>query len=361
LNFVKKLINSAIEEIDESSFVPQPLLKNPHLMTIAPALLPRGFKLRKSHVETTLFPVAPGSQIRGFTHFQRDRSNCPTLILVHGLEGSSQSFYMVGLAEKALNVGLNVVRLNLRNCGGTLHLTPTLYNAGLSQDLHRVIEFMSGEYGLSDLFLIGYSLGGNLVLKASAELGELQKFVSGTVAISPPIDLEACVRALELPSNRFYELAFLWSLKRKIQQKNVMFPNCFPVSKLAQVKSVRQFDDVFTAPDGKYETADNYYRVASSGPLLEKIGIPSLIITAQDDPLVPFKIFRDIRREGIVKLLAPKYGGHAAFIQDMTAHRRNGSIDDHFWADRQIIDFCKKHSKLIEGNREEPNLFKLIR
>jgi len=266
-------------------------------------------------------------------------------VLVHGLEGSSQSFYIVGLAEKALAAGANVVRLNLRNCGGTLHLTPTLYNAGLSQDITRVVEYLVRERGLGDLFLIGYSLGGNLVLKASAELGDLAKYVSGTVAISPPIDLEPCVRTLELKSNRIYELGFLWSLKQKIRQKEKLYPKRFPVEKLDKVKSVREFDDAFTAPDGGYGTADRYYRDASSKPKLKSISVPTLIIAAQDDPLVPFAIFEGIEADN-VKFIGPTHGGHGGFIQDLGA---NGSDGDRFWADRRILDFCFEHSKFFDA------------
>jgi predicted alpha/beta-fold hydrolase len=323
-----------------------PLLRNPHLMTIAPTFVPRGFGLRRRQVERMLIPVAPESQILALAHFQPDFLNCPTLVLVHGLEGSADSYYMVGLAEKALAAGANVVRVNLRNCGDTLHLTPTLYNAGLSQDIVRVVEFLADQRGLGDLFLIGYSLGGNLVLKASAELGELAGHVSATVAISPPIDLEPCVRALELRANRIYELKFLWSLKRKIQKKDKLFPKCFRAEKLAGIKSVREFDNTFTAPDGNYGTADNYYRDASSRPLLGLIRVPTLIVAAQDDPLVPFVVFDGIETE-YVKLLGPTHGGHAGFVHHLKVRSGDKSPGDHFWADGQVLDFCFKHSKLL--------------
>jgi len=329
----------------DGDFVPMPLLKNPHLMTIALSLIPRGFGLGRRQVERVYFPVTPDSQLLGMAHLQPDYANRATLVIVHGLEGSAESFYIVGLAEKAFAAGANVVRLNLRNCGGTLHLTPTLYNAGLSSDIVRVVEYLGKERGLSDLFLIGYSLGGNLVLKASAELGELAKYVSGTIAVSPPIDLEPCVQALEMKSNRIYELGFLWSLKQKIRQKERLYPKRFPVEKLASVRSVRQFDDTFTAPDGGYGTADRYYREASSKPKLKSIPVPTMIIAAQDDPLVPFAIF-DGAEVGNVKLLAPKFGGHGGFIQDLS---KNGSSRDRFWADRKILDFCFEHSKFLDA------------
>jgi len=293
-----------------------------------------------------LFEVAPDSQILGFCHFQPDYLNRPTLILIHGLEGSSESMYILGLAEKALDVGVNVVRLNLRNCGGTLHLTPTLYNAGLSADVLKVIEVLTYHHQLRDLFLIGFSLGGNLVLKASAELEAKEGNVSGVVAISPAIELETCVRSMEKGFNRLYELRFLWSLKRKILAKNKLFPNRFPISKLPGINTLREFDDTFTAPDGGYGRAENYYRVASSRPLLRSIRIPALIIAAKDDPLVPFSVFEGTETD-FVKVLSPEHGGHAAFIQDIKQQPNAQSRLDYFWVDHQIINFCIDRSQLL--------------
>jgi len=342
---VKRASEAALKKDD---FVPLSWLKNAHLMTIAPAFLPRGAGLRKRAAERVLIPVAEHSEILAICHFHADFTRHPTVVLVHGLEGSAESFYIAGLAEKALAAGFNAVRLNLRNCGDTLHLTPTLYNAGMSEDILKVVEFLAEKRGLTDLFLVGYSLGGNLVLKASAELGHLVDHVSGTVGISPPIDLDACVTEMEKSSNRIYELTFLWSLKNKIRQKNKLYPKSFAAEKLALVKSVREFDDVFTAVDGNYGTAERYYRVASSKPLLGKVRVPTLVIAAQDDPLVPFSVFEQIETE-FVQLLAPKYGGHAGFVQELDKSLKQRSTDDHFWADGQILDFCSRHSKLLKN------------
>jgi predicted alpha/beta-fold hydrolase len=147
-------------------------------------------------------------------------------------------------------------------------------------------------------------------------------------------------------SNRIYELKFLWSLKRKIEQKEKLYPKSFPVAKLSGVNSVREFDDTFTAPDGNYGSADNYYRNASSRPVLGSIHIPTLIIAAQDDPLVPFEVFAGVETEW-VKLLGPKYGGHAGFIQDLKIGREDNLAADHFWADAQVLNFCFEHSKFL--------------
>jgi predicted alpha/beta-fold hydrolase len=335
------------ESILVTDFEPLELLRNPHLMTLAPSFIPRGGGLKNKPVEKILFEVDTDSKILGYCHFHPDRRFRPTLILVHGLEGSSQSYYILGLAERAFDAGANTIRLNLRNCGETLHLTPKLYNAGLSEDLISVLKYLSSQLELDDLFLVGFSLGGNLVLKAAAELNSASEKLRAVVSISPPIDLEACVARIESGFNRFYEAFFLMGLKGKIRAKARLFPNRFASEKLLSIRSLRLFDDIFTAPDGGYKDSEEYYRLASSSPKLRAIRVPTLIITAQDDPLIPFSIFRDIESNH-VKLLAPKHGGHTAFIQAArkdTDQRLSAALFSHFWADDKIIRFSFANSQ----------------
>jgi len=334
-------------QITGEDFVPYSWLRNPHIMTIAHTLIPRGIGMRWQRVEKLLLQVTPDTTVVAWAHFLPDHEKRPTIILLHGLEGSSESFYILGMAEKILRAGINVIRLNIRNCGGTLHLTPTLYNAGLSSDVLRVIELLVSEKKLSDLFLVGYSLGGNLVVKATAELGLRSKWVSGTCAISPAIDLPACVDAIEKNGfNRFYELLFLASLKRKLTQKKKLFPDKFDISNLKQIRTLREFDDTYTAPDGGYENVAHYYETASSKPLVKSITTPTLLITAQDDPMVPYTSFVGLKTD-YVRILAPKHGGHAAFLQDSSKGKE--VVNDPFWVDNHVIAFCLAHSKKLKG------------
>jgi predicted alpha/beta-fold hydrolase len=332
--------------ITAEDFVPSPWLRNPHIMTIAQALIPRGLGMRWQRVEKLLLQVTPDTSLVAYGHFLENHEKRPTMILVHGLEGSSESFYILGMAEKALAAGINVIRLNIRNCGGTLHLTPTLYNAGLSSDVLRVIDLLVSEKKLSDLFLVGYSLGGNLVVKATAELGLRTKWVSGTCAIAPALDLPTCIDAMEKGFNRFYELLFLTSLKRKMVLKKKLFPDKFDLSGLKNIRTLRTFDDTYTAPDGGYKNVAHYYETASSKPLVKSITTPTLIITAQDDPLVPYESFIDLDTDS-VRVVAPKHGGHAAFLQDMNKGIEVAS--DPFWLDNHITAFCLAHSKKLKG------------
>ena len=181
------------------SFQPPRTLRNTHLMTLVPPYWPRGPLLDAIPVEARLFPVAPETNILGYCHWQPNRRSSAVVVLVHGLEGCSESHYMRGIARKAYRAGLNVVRLNQRTCGGTEHLTPTLYNSGLSGDYKAIVGELARRDGLDRIWLVGYSMGGNLVLKAAGEFARTEPALAGVIAVCPNIDPTLCVVALEQP------------------------------------------------------------------------------------------------------------------------------------------------------------------
>ena len=308
-------------------------------MTIAPAFWPRRFPLATTTAEMRVFEVEPGERVLARCHWQEPRDQHPTLIVLHGLEGSSEAHYVLGVTEKALHFGFNVIRMNMRNCGATEHLSRTLYNAGMSGDLISVIRELRQRDRLPTFFLAGYSLGGNLVLKAAADLADSgSELLSGVSAVSPPLDLALCIDELEKNHNQVYQLRFLLGLKAKLRRKHRLFPDRFDIGKLRQIHSVREFDDCYTAPDGGYGNAENYYRSASALPVLERIRVPALIIQAQDDPFVPFRSFRSEKlRTPYLTLLTPLHGGHAGFIQQSI----ESSLElDRFWAENRIVTFA---------------------
>src|SRR5262252_5962985 len=155
----------------ERPFVPHPALRNTHAQTIAAALIPRRPKLLPRRTRLRNFDVAEGVRVVAHCSWQDDPRSHPTALIVHGLEGSSESAYMIGTAEKALASGFNVLRLNLRNCGGTEHMTTTLYHAGLTVDVRQIVRELNGADGLREIYLVGFSLGGNIVLKLAGETG----------------------------------------------------------------------------------------------------------------------------------------------------------------------------------------------
>jgi predicted alpha/beta-fold hydrolase len=314
-------------------FSPPRLLHNPHLMTLVPRYWRRAALLRGMPVESRLFTTVPDSQLLGLCHWQPDRKASPTVVLVHGLEGCSESHYMRGIGSKAYLAGMNVIRMNQRNCGGTEHLTPTLYNSGLGMDFQAVIEELVDRDGLSTIWLVGYSMGGNLALRAAAALGARASF-AGAIAVCPNIDPTQCVNALEQPGNWIYHNHFLTQLKARMKRKALLFPGKWNLSGLDRIRTLREFDHRYTAPDGGYRDGADYYDRAGARHVLDAISVPTTIFTAQDDPFIPYTMFDmpTLRGHGSVRLVAPRYGGHCGFFQS----RCNG--EDHFWVENRIVD-----------------------
>ncbi len=307
-------------------------------MTIVPRLWPRRDLLRNVPTEARLFSVAKDTKLLGFCHWQRNKKTCRTVVLVHGLEGCSESHYMRGIATKAWRAGLNAVRLNQRNCGGTESLTPTLYHSGLSADYQTVIKELATVDGLPDIWLVGYSMGGNLVLKTAGEAGADFPALQGVLAVCPNIDPAACVTALEHPSNRLYHSYFLKRLKARMRRKATWFPDKFDLSDLRAIGSMREFDDRYTAPDGGYHNAAEYYERAGARHVLAQIRVQTVILTAQDDPFIPYAMFQApaLRSNPRIKLIAPRYGGHCGFFQRSTPN------EDSYWAENRLVEIIAK-------------------
>jgi predicted alpha/beta-fold hydrolase len=325
-------------------FEPHPFLRNPHLMTLAAA-----FWLRKfPHLSTAvprLFETEPGTRVRADCHWHTDPRSHPALVLLHGLEGSSDSAYILGTAEKAFRAGFNVLRLNQRNCGGTESLTPTLYNSGLSGDIFRVVCELIDSDGMPEVFAAGFSMGGNLVLKMAGEMGASgPPELRAVLGICPSCDLAACADAIGAPRNVLFERHFVRRLKQRMKKKSQLFPGRYPLDGLSRVRSVREFDDVITARFCGFRDADDYYARSSALPLLGNIRVPTLLLVAQDDPMIPFRSFdaQVLGRNPHLELVAPEHGGHCAFIS-----RESG--DGRFWAESLIVEFCRAHSRFFSG------------
>lgn len=314
-------------------------------MTIASALWRRKFP-RLPASQARLFAVELGTQVRGDCHWQAEPRKHPTIVVLHGLEGSSESGEVLGTAEKAWMAGFNVVRLNQRNCGGTESLTETLYHSGLSCDVRAVTMELIERDGLLEIFAAGYSMGGNLVLKMAGELGDAAPpEIRGFVAVAPPLRLAVCADALAERRNVIYQNHFVRQLKQRMQRKAELFPTLYAMNgRLSgrRIRTVREFDEFITAPFCGFQDADDYYTRSSSGQLIGAIRRPTLIVTAQDDPFVSFEIFSssELRENPWITLIAPRHGGHCAFISDEPGRER-------FWVEARIVDFCAERSQLI--------------
>jgi hypothetical protein len=321
-------------------FEPHRWLRNKHLMTLAGALLPRRTPGLRC-AEDRLFKVEPGTQLLARCHWQREPRRFPTLALVHGLEGSSESGYIRTLAAQAFAAGFNVLRVNQRNCGGTERLTATLYNSGLSADFRAVLLELIERDRLKQIFFAGYSMGGNLVLKMAGELGaEAPRELRGVCGVCPTLDLAACVEAIERPENWLYQLRFVRDLKSRMRRKAKLFPGQFELNGLRRVRTLREFDDAITAPCAGYRGAADYYERASAMRVVHQIAVPTLILTSKDDPVVPFESFGspEIAGNPKIRVVATEFGGHCAFIS-----RTNGA--ERYWAEARVLEFCIAHAQ----------------
>jgi predicted alpha/beta-fold hydrolase len=318
-----------------STYQPPLFLRNAHLMTLVPRYWPRDMSLAGLPQTSRLFTTERDTQLLGFCHWQDDRNAAPTAVLVHGLEGSSESRYMRGIATKAYHAGFNVIRMNQRTCGGTERLTPTLYNSGLSGDYRAIVKELVRQDGLDRIWLVGYSMGGNLVLKAAGELGKEEPALAGAAAVCPNIDPTLCARALEEPCNWLYHRHFVAGLKSRLRRKAALFPGKWDLASLDKVATISEFDDRYTAHDGGYRDGADYYDRAGARHVLDSLAVPTLIITAQDDPFIPYSMFTvpTIERHPHIRVVAPRHGGHCGFF-----HRsRNG--EGPYWAENRIVDF----------------------
>jgi uncharacterized protein len=322
--------------ITEDAFVPRRWLRSGHAQTLAGNFLPRNNQLALP--EERLFTLSDGAQVLCHCHWQPDtsRSTAVTLIVVHGLEGSSASQYVIGTANKGFAAGMNVVRMNMRNCGGTEKLCQTLYHSGMSGDVGGVVKALVREDALSRIALAGFSMGGNLVLKLAGEWGRdaaAPRELVAVAGVSPAMDLAISSDALHLPQNRLYEWKFLWGLQRRMMRKSALFPDRFAKPPRFW-RSLREFDDKITAPYSGFADAEDYYARASSARVVEHIRVPTLIIHADDDPFI--KITPETRAKILanpnITYLESQHGGHCAFLAEPNGY-------DGRWAERKIVEF----------------------
>jgi uncharacterized protein len=314
-------------------------LRGGHRQTLANYFLPR--RLNIPPAEERLIEVEPGVPVLCHCHWQENRSRALTVLVVHGLEGSSDSGYALGVAAKGLAAGMNVVRMNQRNCGGTNHLAPTLYHSGRSSDVAAVAHALMERDGISRLALVGFSMGGNLVLKLAGEWGRAAPpQLRAVAAVCPSLDLAASADALHEKSNRVYGYYFLLKLRQRLREKARHFPGQFDVARAKGVKSLRDFDDKITAPYCGFAGAADYYDRAASSNVIQHIVVPTLILHAANDPFI--RITPETRAKIAcnpnITFLESDDGGHCSFLADANGY-------DGRWAERELIEYLRHFSE----------------
>lgn len=336
-------------------FKPRRWLSNGHLQTIVGNFLPRHNKLPAARTEFIDVPLPPEmrsshahiaemqSRILCHCHWQQeDALRKPTVVLVHGLEGSSHSQYVVGNANKLFSHGCNVVRMNMRNCGWSDALSGTLYHSGMSCDVLAVMQWLMG-HGFTSIALAGYSMGGNLVLKAAGELGNTAPpQLKSVVAISPPMDLRESADALGLKRNWIYERRFLKALRVRYRRKRSLFPAIFLHVGEKGFTSLRAFDEHVMAPQCGFSGADDYYARSGAYRVVEHISIPTLVVHAWDDPFI--RLTESTRAKLLanrsITLIEPEHGGHCAFLADPMPDQNY----DGYWAEHILRNFVLEHA-----------------
>jgi predicted alpha/beta-fold hydrolase len=275
------------------------------------------------------------------------RAARPTAIIVHGLEGSSDSQYVIGNANKLWRAGANIIRMNMRNCGGNKYemtrLTPTLYHSGLSGDVGEVMRFFLERERLESIALIGYSMGGNLVLKLAGELGEAApRQLRSVVGVSPAIDLGPSATALHRRENRLYERRFLRALLKRFRRKAMLFPGAFDPNKAVGIGSLRDFDDRITALYSGFSSAEDYYLRAAAARVVARISVPTLVLHALDDPFVQItpETLAALEANPCITLVQPEHGGHCAFLAKPVPRNH----DDGYWAETTLLRFILAHA-----------------
>lgn len=329
-----------------STFQPRRGLLNGHLQTIVGNYYPRPpFRLAAERDEVQVDP-ADNSRVVCFAHWQAEeiRSSALTVVLVHGLEGSSESRYMHGLAARAFAAGCNVVRMNMRNCCNSDELTPTLYNSALSGDVGAVVTHYAQRFGLQRVAVVGYSMGGNLVLKLAGEWGE-RRPLCAVAAVCPAIDLAAGADALHERSNRLYEWHFLRRLMQRFRRKAQLFPHVYTRTNFGPIRSLREFDDKIVAHYCGYRDADDYYYRAAAARVIDRVAVPTLIVHSLDDPFI--RLTSETREMILanphIRFIETDHGGHCAYLCA-------GGGDEIHWAESTVIAYLLHQGETAHGS-----------
>ncbi len=317
--------------ITEDDYRPGFPYRNAHPATTLPTLLRRVDPMPRARRRIEL----PDGDFLDLDLMFGPDPDAPTVVLCHGLEGNAQRQYMVGMARALADDGWDVAAMNYRGCSGEPNRLARFYHSGATEDLRAVIHYLEGQ-GRRVQGLVGFSLGGNLVLKY---LGEDPAAVSphlrGAVAFSVPVDLRASGRRLAHSSNHFYQRRFLRKLARKVRQKAALLPDQVDPSGLERVRTLRDFDELYTGPLHGFAGADEYYQRCSSKQFLGRIAVPTLLVSAQDDPFLSPECYPEdeARQSAHFHLQTPRHGGHVGF-------RQAGGL---YWSEARARDFLSAH------------------
>ncbi len=323
---------AALEKwLADTEFRPLPFLRNPHVQTVLGVLVPGPDCPLPDQRHVLRLPDGDALLLHNNTPLGWKRGD-PLALLVHGLSGSHASKHIRRLAALLLAHRVRVVRMDLRGAGQGLPLARRIYHAGRSDDIRAALEEIHSWSPASPLLLLGLSLGGALSLKMTAESAAHPLPGLARVAVlGPPIDLARCAALLALPKNRFYEDNFVRDLTQQARRRQRYFPDLPPL-RFPRRMTLRRFDDLYTAPRCGFDDAHDYYRKASCLSLIPRIQVPTLILTARDDPFVAVEPFEELNVPPHILVRVVPHGGHLGFLGWDGA----GGIR---WAERRMVDW----------------------
>jgi predicted alpha/beta-fold hydrolase len=317
-----------------TDFRPHPLFPTGHLQTLAGILLPD--RSAPERAQQHRVALDDGDQIVLHDDCPAEwQSGRRTALMIHGLAGCHASPYMRRIAQKLNRRGVRTFRMDLRGCGAGLGLARLPYHSGRSADaiaaLRKIAELCPG----APTTLIGFSLGGNITLKLLGEAPQdLPAHLDRAVAVCPPVDLMHCVQSLARGVNRFYDRHFVRLLREQLDAQRQRISDAPSLDPRRRPRGVFEFDEAFTAPVCGFGTAANYYRLCSSAQFVSEIRVPTLILAANDDPLVPGAMFAGLQLPAVVKLHLTASGGHLGFIG------RNNGDPDRRWMDWRVVEWA---------------------
>ena len=294
-----------------STYNPPLFFKSGHLSTIYSGLVRKVEGLEQIRIRITL----PDSDFLDTDWSYASSPSKKLVVIIHGLEGSAKRAYMKGSAKNLTKSGYDVCAINLRGCSGTTNKLFRSYHSGATEDLHAVIEHILELDEYLNIYLHGFSLGGNLLLKYLGEKRELATEIKGAVAISVPCQLADSLHQLLQFKNALYAIRFKGNLIEKLKQKQQLFPDLISDTNIENIKTLKDFDDIYTSKAHGFNDAMDYYAKSSSLQFLENIAVPTLIINALNDSFLgsecyPIEIAKHHKN---LFLEMPKYGGHVGF------------------------------------------------
>ena len=320
--------------LEVSTFSPPVWLRSPSIQTLCPAL----FRPKRHELQPRLesLDLSDGDciEIAWFQNSLSERQNKKLAIITHGLEGSINSGYVVGLTRALTQAGYLTLAWNMRGCGGKTNKLPSWYHSGKSEDLKAVVDHAHACYPESSIFLVGISIGGNILCKYLGEQGgSVPAKIAAAVSVSAPLDLRGSALTLARRSRRLYMQYLMRPLRERVKSKAAMFPDLIDASGVDDIISFAEFDSRYTAPVHGFNSVDNYWDVCSGSRFLDSVRVPLLLVSALDDPFLsptcfPYKHAKNSRW---LTLETPSYGGHVGFIDSLTMRDS--------WLERRVVEF----------------------